>query len=570
MQGGRERRPSGNWQNNSGANDYHFGNNNSNQANGNWAGKRHNPSDNFNRNAGRGGCGGGVGGGDESFEKFRDPNQLQSYPNRQQLSQRRFQDNNHRDNRKHEQRGNKGRRNDKFGRNGKGSSNDKGGRRGVGRGGRNNGAGAAGPWYNDGAMPNDLFYFDNGQLGKEQSATGSVEQTIAPPVAGEPPTEAAPAIVMPVVEATAVVEKPAAAATQPPTFINAANIKKEKKDPSPKTKPAKPAESSADSSSSSSDESVEAGEVVRKREAAIVHKAKVKSEIAAKPPAPSSSSSEEESDDDTPSPVKVQTVAKESTPKSAKTLKKHASEEDVVCLGKERRKFTIPDEDERDVDDEEDPSSGVEEQKSVKSKEKANHPCGICDKKGHTSFECQMICRNCSASYHSLKNCPNPPNLSIALQAFMEFTMQQLTVFNVDKRFAFPAGVVSTTPAISQPTPPAVKSKKDKQRTLIKKSKKTPKKKLKIEKHDSDDDDEEDDDDDDDEADADAISESDSESESSSDPKPALSKTKRKRSSTKQAPNMPPAAAFPFPLLAAGSHYNPMMYPYAAPFNFPK
>lgn len=176
--------------------------------------------------------------------------------------------------------------------------------------------------------------------------------------------------------------------------------------------------------------------------------------------------------------------------------------------------------------------------------------------------------------YHSLKNCPNPPNLNIAMQAFLEFTMQQLTVFSMEKRFAFPAGVFSVPQPVAPPaavSQPATKSKKEKTK-VVKKSKKSAKKKIKIEaKEESDESD--DDDDDDDQASPDATS-SDSDSASSAEPQPTVNKSKRKRSSKQPAlppaPSMPSAAAFPFSMLAAGTPYNSLMYPYGASFNFPK
>jgi len=169
-----------------------------------------------------------------------------------------------------------------------------------------------------------------------------------------------------------------------------------------------------------------------------------------------------------------------------------------------------------------------------------------------------MICRNCSGRYHGLKNCPNPPNLNIAMQSFMEFVMQQMTVFHSDQRFAFPAGTVAAP--VSERAP--VKAKKDKS---IKKAKKTPQKRMKVEARDP-----EDEEDSSSEA-TEASSESE-ESESSDEPQPApVSKQKRKRGS--KAPTAASLAppVFPFPLLGApGAPYNSMMYPYGTPFSFPK
>lgn len=155
----------------------------------------------------------------------------------------------------------------------------------------------------------------------------------------------------------------------------------------------------------------------------------------------------------------------------------------------------------------------------------------------------------------------------------MEFSMQQLAVFNMDKRFTFPGNVVPAPPqqlpAAQLQTPTVNKTKKDK-RTLNKKAKKMPKKKIKIEAKQSDDED----DDDDDEDDEDELEEADptdtESSDSSAEAKPAT-KIKRKRSSKQSSKNLPTGpAAYPFPLLAPGAPYNPIMYPYGAQFSFPK
>ncbi|XP_064540937.1 protein mushroom body miniature [Drosophila montana] len=548
MRNDRGRRSGGN-QHNSGRNDYHYVNNSGDQ----WNGQNQNNS--FNPD------GRGRGNNADSFTKFRDQNQPQEVRNQHQGrggGRRNQTPKNNADTRRYAD----------FIRDVRTDSRGRGGRggRGGGRSERNSGRGRrhneepVGHWYQDNT-PDDIYNFTNGQLGNENNGTLQIEPPIAPPTP-EVPTEPTPTFA-----ATAETAKPVA-------LINAANIKKEKKDSLPKQSTPKPEESSDDSSSSSSDDNVEAGELVKstqakKTEAAVTQKTKVIVEPVAKP-ADSSSSSDEESSDESSAPVKAKTPVKETTAKSKS--KPVVSEDEVVCMGTKSRKYTIPDEDDNDEDEAEESSKDDDniEQMTGKDKDKAIHVCGICDKKGHTSFECQMICRNCSASYHSLKNCPNPPNLNIALQAFMEFSMQQLAVFNMDKRFAFPAGVVSAP--VMQPAPvenPATaKSKKDK-RTANKKTKKRQKKKIKIETHESDDDDD-DDDDDEDEAEASPSSESES-SESSVDQKPAVGKTKRKRSSKQPATNMPPAATFPFPLLAAaGAPYNSLMYPYGAQFNFPK
>ncbi|SPP89849.1 Hypothetical predicted protein [Drosophila guanche] len=149
--------------------------------------------------------------------------------------------------------------------------------------------------------------------------------------------------------------------------------------------------------------------------------------------------------------------------KEKKTPKKNATEEnegwyhqeDVTGLGPLERHYTITDTDESSEADED----GVEQQKSSKSKTKLkpDNRCAICDKK-----------------YHSLKDCPKPPNMNVALHSYWEqMAMQKKAMFNVEQqRFAVPA--LSTTTLSSAPG----KSKKEKK--TPKKTKKTPQKKMKM------------------------------------------------------------------------------------------
>lgn len=171
-----------------------------------------------------------------------------------------------------------------------------------------------------------------------------------------------------------------------------------------------------------------------------------------------------------------------------------------------------------------------------------------------------MICRNCSGRYHGLKNCPNPPNLNIVMQSFMEFNMQQMASFRGDQRFVFPSAV-SAAPAPSTGKSPVVRAKKDKK--VVKVVQKTPQKKMKIEPKDKIDEDDEEE-----ENETDASSENEDEDTDSSD-EPSAQK-KRKRSSKSAAKNIP-APVYPFPLIGAPNPlYNSMMYPYGTPFSFSK
>lgn len=361
MRNDKGRRSGGN-QHNSGRNDYHYVNNSGDQ----WNGQNQNNS--FDHD------GHGRGQHNDSFTKFRDQNQPQEVRNQRQGrggGRRNQTPKNNVDTRRYAD----------FMRDARGDSRGRGGRNGRGGGGRserNSGRGRrhneepVGHWYQDNT-PNEIYHFTNGQLGNENNGTLQIEPPIPPPTP-EVPTEATPTLA-----ATAESEKPV-------TLINAANIKKEKKDSLPKQPIPKPEESSDDSSSSSSDDNVEAGELVKsttpkKPEAAVTQKTKVIVESVAKPAA-SSSSSDEDSSDESSAPVKAKTSVKESTAKS-KSAKTVVSEDEVVCMGTKSRKYTIPDEEDNDEDEAEDSSKDNDniEQRTGKDKDKATHVCGICDKK---------------------------------------------------------------------------------------------------------------------------------------------------------------------------------------------
>lgn len=53
-----------------------------------------------------------------------------------------------------------------------------------------------------------------------------------------------------------------------------------------------------------------------------------------------------------------------------------------------------------------------------------------------------MICKNCGEQYHNLKTCPKPPNLSVMLQHFLEFCMNQCSQYNPEQRFQFNNGLI--------------------------------------------------------------------------------------------------------------------------------
>lgn len=211
-------------------------------------------------------------------------------------------------------------------------------------------------------MDDDMFYFTNGKL-SDETAPPDVSTTLVPPpeapMIGSPAPTVAP-------------------------LNNLINIKKEKKEDVTPKKIDKSKESNEESSSSSSDESFEKGEVIKKPAKKPQIQAKVKTEAIAQPAAlpPSSSSEEDSSSDEDVPPVKTKSSAKEIASKSPKALRKVPSEDDVVCIGNESRKYTIPDEDHDDAAEGLDSSEDETETKQKKNKDKPKDlECGICDKK---------------------------------------------------------------------------------------------------------------------------------------------------------------------------------------------
>lgn len=231
-------------------------------------------------------------------------------------------------------------------------------------------------------------------------------------------------------ETTNVIEQDKGKNTETPRNL-LINIKKES--PTSTKKPIqKPVpSSSSDSSSSESDDStmeklkksIKAGTKLSKKDdekKIILPKPKIKQEPGVKHSEKDSSSDSSSSSDSEESSSPEELIKK---------TKKKKSEEEVICLGK-LEKF------ENLIDDEETNSSQIN----------ANEIdfCILCDKKDHTSFHCQMICKNCGAQYHNLKNCPKPANLSMMLQNFLEFCLNQCTMYNPDQRFSFRNGNVQT------------------------------------------------------------------------------------------------------------------------------
>nr|XP_036218984.1 protein mushroom body miniature isoform X1 [Bactrocera oleae]XP_036218988.1 protein mushroom body miniature isoform X1 [Bactrocera oleae]XP_036218994.1 protein mushroom body miniature isoform X1 [Bactrocera oleae]XP_036218998.1 protein mushroom body miniature isoform X1 [Bactrocera oleae]XP_036219005.1 protein mushroom body miniature isoform X1 [Bactrocera oleae] len=207
----------------------------------------------------------------------------------------------------------------------------------------------------------------------------------------------------------------------------------------------KPASSSSSSSESSESEDEE---LPSKASQNIVknNTIKVKQEALGKQPqkinteqSTSDSSSEDRKRSDKTSTKS--NMIMEKGPKIAKkqSKKKHSSEEDLICLGKLERNFVIEDD--------------VSEETEVSSKNRSgmtNNQCLICDKPGHSAFECQMICKNCSAPYHSMKSCPKPANLSTMLQSYMEFCIGQMSQFNPEKKFTMPPNICVSESSLAQ------------------------------------------------------------------------------------------------------------------------
>ncbi|XP_075152336.1 uncharacterized protein LOC142226300 [Haematobia irritans] len=114
--------------------------------------------------------------------------------------------------------------------------------------------------------------------------------------------------------------------------------------------------------------------------------------------------------------------------------KKKKPDEDVVCMGNIENKITLEDDEESNPDGS-DIGNIFKRAKSKKKSKKSNkEQCMLCDKKGHTSFQCQMICKNCSAPYHGFRTCPHPANLNTMMHLFMEFCMQQFQHFQSERQ----------------------------------------------------------------------------------------------------------------------------------------
>ncbi|XP_011206170.2 protein mushroom body miniature [Bactrocera dorsalis] len=225
------------------------------------------------------------------------------------------------------------------------------------------------------------------------------------------------------------------------------NIKQEKTEVEEVNRISKQTHKPASSSSSSSESSESEDEALTSNQPKNIAKSntiKVKQEALGKQiqkknteqsTSSDSSSSSSSSEEDNKISDKVSTkpnIIMEKGSKTAKkqSKKKQASEEDLICLGKLERNFVIEDD--------------VSEDTEISSHNKSGtfkNQCLICDKQGHTAFECQMICKNCSAPYHNMKSCPKPVNLSTMLQSYMEFCIGQMSQFNPEKKFMMPPNI---------------------------------------------------------------------------------------------------------------------------------
>ncbi|XP_030384347.1 protein mushroom body miniature-like [Scaptodrosophila lebanonensis] len=322
----------------------------------------------------------------------------------------------------------------------------------------------------------------------------------------------------PAVEAQPIVQAGRLDAWSLPTQLqtNLPNIKKEKK-----SAEVAPSKKSAASNSSSTQLKTSLPNIKKEQKSTEVAPSKESAESNSSSPRSSDASFEE-------GELRVKSDKLYRTNEVAPTRKINSSkitaseEEDVVCIGNLNRNFTLDSDSEDDVED-------VYEELEVNngiSNPKTAQQCIICDKKGHSSFECQMICKNCSAPYHCMKNCPNPPNLNIALQNFMEFSMKQFCSFNKD---------------LCHLMSPTAKSKMQ----MHSNSKVKQKSKAKAEKSDEDED----------------SSEAES-SEANSSDEIHLKRKRNEKQSNAQSAEKIFKQTFPFPLFATGAHYNPMIYPY--------
>lgn len=350
------------------------------------------------------------------------------------------------------------------------------------------------------------------------------------------------------------------------------NIKQEKTEVKEDNRIIKQTQQPASSSSSSSESSDSEDETQPNKKDPNVVKSKiikVKQETLGKkiqkintePSTPSSSSSSSGEDDEISNKTSTRSKfmsnrVKEKEPKIAKKqLKKnHSSEEDLICLGKLERNFVIED----------DVSEETEVSKQNRSGTTKNQ-CLICDMQGHTAFECQMICKNCSAPYHNMKSCSKPVNLSTMLQSYMEFCIGQMSQFNPEKKFAMPTSICGSESLLTKNNlliTSSVQNKNVKKlRTKSKDSLKPTKRKHKTASKSNDDEDE-----DDDEENKTREETSESETESGSSEEVTASKAKKRRTKVPnpmKTPNfhntfVPPFSSFPT-FGAAAAAYNPLL-----------
>ncbi|XP_059221460.1 protein mushroom body miniature [Stomoxys calcitrans] len=239
--------------------------------------------------------------------------------------------------------------------------------------------------------------------------------------------------------------------------------------------------SSSDTSSSDEDESKKS----RESNNEAITKAQSPIHIRLKPLAESktTTSSNKSSKTDSSTSSSEGEEVEPKPPKQVKKSKKKKtkSEDDVVCLGKVKNKFVLDDDsDGEDIGDSL-PKSKVSTKDKKKSSTEKLEQCMLCDKKGHTSFQCQMICKNCSAPYHGFRTCPHPANLGTMMHLFMEFCMQQIQNFQPDQQFqSFALNINKINGTVPQPMvgspSPSLKTKRKKKSTSKKSGKPSAKK----------------------------------------------------------------------------------------------
>ncbi|XP_054744676.1 protein mushroom body miniature [Anastrepha obliqua] len=340
------------------------------------------------------------------------------------------------------------------------------------------------------------------------------------------------------------------------------NIKQERIEAKDIKQVAKPPAFSSSSSESSESESENEPPTKTVQEVVKSNLVKVKEETTGKPtqssvknpPTSSSSSSSSEEGDSSDESTEKSKVSSKQINKIIKKdgkkpeKEKQLSEEDLICLGKLERKFVIEDDASEDAD------VSIENQRATSKSQ-----CLICDKQGHTAFECQMICKNCSAPYHNMKSCPKPVNLSTMMQSFMEFCMGQMSQFNPEKKFTIPLNKSNIPNENILPTEnlqigSAVQSKKSKKNAKSKEPpKKATKRKRRYTSKSSDEEEEEDDDETEEE-------------ESDSSEEVVKQKIKKRRTKTPAVvdtpdygiPFVPPFSSFPG-FGATAATYNPLL-----------